>query len=69
MKKILFYTINALICSMFLSVRLAFTLFVVDKGYLTDQASALLGMFTFLLLVILLINICLAYFEMKKWNV
>lgn len=66
MKKIIFYATNSIVCSIFLAVRFSFSLFVVDKEYILDSDMAKINIFTFLLIIILLINIVMSYIEAKK---
>lgn len=66
MKKFIFYITNSIICSVFLAIRFAFSLFVADREYLTDSTSGWLTIFTFILVIGLLVNIYFAYLESKQ---
>lgn len=50
MKKMLFYITNALVCTMFLCVRLMFSIFVVQKEFLTVFQLEMLDLFTTILI-------------------
>ena len=66
MKKMLFYMINAFICSLFLSVKFAYEFFVFDKGIHTEAYNGLIDGFAFMLICLLILNIYLGYLESKK---
>lgn len=62
----LFYVSNSIICSIFLAIRLLFDLFVIDKDYILDSDLNKINIITFILIIALLLNIILGYFESKK---
>lgn len=65
MKKMIFYLMNSIISTIFLSIRFAFSLFVIDKGYITESSNLWLNIFTGALIIILICNIYLAYKESR----
>lgn len=62
----LFYVSNSIICSIFLAIRNLFDLFVIDKDYILDSDLNKINIITFILIIALLLNIILGYFESKK---
>lgn len=68
MKRTIFYATNAIICTIFLSVRLAYSIFLGSVSYLTDKSELLLNTFTLVLIVFLIFSIYQGYRAISKTN-
>lgn len=64
MKKMIYYVSNACICTVFLAIRFIYYLFVNDE--LHSYHGSLINLITFVVMVLLIINLYLGYVESKK---
>lgn len=64
MKKMIYYIFNAFICTVFLAIRFAHYLFLNEELY--SYRGSLINIITFIVMVLLMINLYLGYVESKK---